>query len=342
MTRSYALLTSLSLALAFALAPTLAAQEEEVAGSPEVTQETQTPILKRSDLVLRYYRTKHLEASRLALAAAPIFGRTFFVDDRTNPPVHNLMPVGKAVAIFDIPNRADSILRQLPAMDEAAASTRAAVEVDPETEVIRIAHISENDASTALAAFTRHISVPGPGGPAQGQNFRNISIVPGKPPTVIIRDTPENLGRIRALLAAIDTPPPSRPKPVQDVTFTCHVVRTGESAEGRQLPPDLATNLKQLVGADHFEDLGMALMRARIGGTVQTEVQLADHLRATLMLNRIKTVDNGVYIDEIRFEMRGGDAQNSLKTGATIAFDEYTVIGAFGSPAYFLVLRVSR
>jgi hypothetical protein len=75
---------------------------------------------------------------------------------------------------------------------------------------------------------------------------------------------------------------------------------------------------------------------------VQTDVQLSGNLRATLTLSGIQASDNGVQLNDIRFEMRGGEAQNSLRTGATIAFDEYTVIGAFGSPAYFLVLRVSR
>jgi hypothetical protein len=306
----------------------------EIAAAAAAARLTDTPVIPRKDLVVRYYRmTEAVSAHALMQAAVAVFGRSFYVDDmdRRAAPARNFFVVGDALAIFETGPRADMILAALPDMERAAAPS--SNRTDPYVgEVVRLEHIPAHVASLALRPFYRE----------PRSDVPNFVMTNPAGNTIVLRDRPEAIAEMKAVLARLDVPSKHGPDPTA-INLDCHVIRAvKEPVTGQTLPRDLTESLSRLTAWKHFEDLGMVAVRASTGADVEAEAALADGHHASLAFGRLATEGDTLEIGSLIFRLASSEvgALHSLKTSTEVSDGEFTVIGAFGSVPYFLVIQV--
>ncbi len=332
--------------LAFSVLPILPMPAQENRPDPAPVEKG----IPRSQVVVRYYKLHRDEGVPILLgAASQAFGRVLLIEDKPSPAqnTRNLFQVGNSIGILETPERAEEILKALPALEEACFGTASAESAKIELRHYALKHVNVTSLRDILAGFQRQVpSVAG-----DGSSGMNIAMLPERN-VIILRDTAETHAAFENVLRAVDIPAMEGPSAA--FTLTCLVLQatTEAPAGGQALPKELTDNLRRLGPWTQFELLGTAIVRAGADGdgAAAVTMDIGPGLACTLDFDGMKA-DPGksIRLGQVRMAIQnfartpdGPPATpTQIKTATVISRDEYTVIGAAGRTPYLLVLRAS-
>jgi hypothetical protein len=325
---------TLTLALALGLITPLGAQEDPGTQSAQRAQNSGRQLVQAAELKTYYFTPQHVASHELKKLAARLYGRQLHIADRGGlaaPPVENLQQLGDTILIYDTEEYAQMLGEALHGMDMALAEEtgEAAMSSHHETIVATWSpnHIGLRVAAAALTSFRRDAQVFDERG---NSNFLpNMSTV-DEVNQLILRDTPDQVKQMLAMLERIDLPE-------EQLYLTCLVIRGqhAPSTNPTSVPSVLTTNLSKLVPYEHFELVTMGVLRASVL-TEDLQISMDDAYRLDLRDLGYDSESNGL---TAMCGFRSMDGQ-SLETRTTIRAGEYTVLGATGSSPLFAVLKI--
>jgi len=303
------------------------------AGTP--LQEAQAiqkpPVLSVEELVLQYYQPKHAQASYLANKLEDLVGREFHVKERggyASRSVDDIFQMGGAVGIYDTRDYVQRVLTLAAELDQRWES-----DAVPELETLqyRPRFLTIDVVEEALRPFNRRILV--------GDDYKsNISKVEERS-ILIVRDSPERLVEIRALLDALDVPE-------EQVRLTCWMIDgVPNSGHDSSLPKDLSTNLEKLLPGFGFQVRGFAMLQTTLSIGTSREVELNDERAIFKFRPTAYDAESGsltvTYCELEQPETLSQHERSYFRTNAIFRGGEYTVLGAVGTQPVFLVVRVT-
>jgi hypothetical protein len=307
-------------------------------------------------LVLKYFRVQNATAEDLVGMVEELLGGAVDVENPDGDPepwrVQRLLPFANAIIVRDTPQGAEKVLEVLAELDRVAAPPGQEEPVAQTLESFEYSprHAAAGSLARAIEAFRRNIMLYGaPGQPPS--NVANLNVLQDRG-VIVIRDTPENVVRIREVLERTDVPRPQ-------VVVTCFVVLgllgEGEAPAGASLPRELVENLAKLLPFERFQLLSVGVLRTAVAfdDPIQLEADAGPDRRYDLRLRPeaydAKTGD--LTLSSCTFQLRrkrslpSGEYETSQESGfstrATVRAGEYTVLGAVGSEPVFVVLRVT-
>jgi hypothetical protein len=301
----------------------------------------QPPILDARELVVKYVRPQHATAHALAKMLEGLHHRQYFArneDGSVVGPYANIETFGELIVLHDTPAQLRGLEATLAGLEQSLAgdAAQAAVaQLHVQEYVPR--HQSINNLQRALDSFRRTVSNDSPsagGPPMQVQNVTALQ----DPALLVLRDTPENVAAMLALLERLDVPAPQ-------VLLTCVLLRPldGVPAEsGDELSPELVAGLRALVPYDAFGQVGLAALRVAVvpGRELSVFGNYSGGRQFRLMLqpSGYDAAGGLLTLDRCRFKAADGE---ELETGLTLRTGEDTVLGASGEAPLFVVLRVT-
>jgi len=309
--------------------PLGAQQEAAAAGAPAAAaRKEQRTVLQGSMLRTFYFTPINADADQLCDTARRLYGRELWVAERgglDGPPVTNLLRMGDTIIIYDTEEHARAIGEALHAIDGQLARPQ-------RNDAVTVAewkprHIALESARQALGSFMRQTSVRDETG--RYTDVQNISVLQDRG-QLILRDTPDQVQQMLALLARLDVPE-------TQALLTCMVVRGRRDMGGSDpgIPAELAQHLGQLVPFQEFELVTIGVLRT---STLARDVTLRmdDEYRLSLESD---AYDAEAQTITARCAFQDGGNQ-SLETHTSLRAGEYTVLGAAGREPLFAVLKI--
>ncbi len=309
----------------------LAALEELDPPQDEVQERKAAIALDPDRAVLRTFRPRYADLRDLLETALSLEGRLLAVGDDVRP---NLTELGDTLVVYDEEARAARILDLLEELDRGAAAT------GPPLEVLtwRPRHVPLRNLERALQPFQRTIVEPGQWRGSPGSSARNISVVDDQG-VLVVRDSPDRLARIQALLEEVDQPRPQG-------LLTCLVLRAAVGAGGKAPPREVVEALARVLPDVEFVVDAAGLLRTSLGpvGELRQELASATGQRYLLELRLGAWDAESGALDLARCSFAlledEEEPQEVFTTAPTIYAGEYAVIGAVGADPLLLVLQV--
>jgi hypothetical protein len=167
-------------------------------------------VIPPDQLTLRYYTSRVLDNEELVRVAEELFGRSVEVSSPEEERTFSLprfLTLKDSVIVRDTAQRADAILLELAEIEDALYPPEEDSEpaLDPVSFEYAPRFLTTNAAWDALQGFRRMFRVPTPAG--GWVEVDNMSIFEERN-MLLMRETPERLAEIRALLATVDVPVP--------------------------------------------------------------------------------------------------------------------------------------
>jgi len=296
--------------------------------------DTSPPVIPVGELELRYYTARHVEAKDLQRAIDRLATREFYVrneDGTITGPVSNVRGFGDTatLVIYDRHDRVEQIDGFLSDLEAAAGDSGA--DADPGLQVAEYAprHVPIESLYRALAPFQRQIRVP------DSKTVQNVTVV-DLPARLVLRDTPDGLKQMLALLEQIDAPAPQ-------LMVHCWLIHGVDHEAAGELPAELVDNLRQLVPFAGFERESMAILRTSIVAGQELQLRgdfqrLGDTLTFQLELTPAGYDARTQLLTLARCAFKSSTGQQ-FATSAVVKLGEYVVLGAAGSDPLFVVLR---
>ena len=301
-----------------------------------------------ADLVMKYYRPASVDASSIAAAAYGIYGRSHTVqEDGGSRKVRNLQQVGSSILVVESPAKIEAVLQGLAEMEKAYVG-KAAPNMRLENFEYTPRFVSLDDLNSALHSHIHKIFVNTTSGPTR---VVNISFVRGRN-LMVVRDSESAIAKIRKILERIDVPK-------QQVTITCYLIEGKSEQVESALPKELTGNLANLTPYKGFDLVTMGMIRTTANANRPVDLSMSggktmscDMTMSTLAWDpRSKTLS----IEQLTFKATsltqagveaGGAGRmertvQSFSTSTTLPANEYTVLGAFGSRPFFVVLKLT-
>jgi len=307
------------------------------------------------ELALRYYTPRDVDRDELVDVAEELFGERLLVLDARGQldNVHRFLKIEYSILVRDEVARAEEILATLAEIEESLYPS------DPEEpqaegrsrlESFEYAprFLSSKSVYNALGPYRREIRMPPPPGGGAYTDVDNIDLFEERN-MIFVRETPEKLGEIRALLEAIDTPVPQ-------ATFSFMVIRglaAGDAGGGSELPAELTQHLRRMVPVQGFDLLATGVLRSSTRDRLQLEMRADDTTQFELSLDPAAFDREGgeLTVRRFRFQVstlvRGSDPESGetrehqgFETAFSLRGGEYTVLGSVGEDPLFAVLRM--
>lgn len=281
------------------------------------------------DVGLFYYRPTVLHPDELIENLAPLHGRvTEYVDPTTGDgrSVENLRSFGDLLVVVETLDRIQVVLDTLQSFEEMSETEEPAWPAETVATLQYAPRFSPlENLRAALVPYERQV--------LQGNQWIS-SITPTRDGTrLLVRDTPETLDEIRALLEDLDRPAPQ-------ILMTARVLAGGGEGQAK-LPAQLAQALGELLPYDGYSERSLGLVRAAVQPGTELRLDL-DALTTSFALRlRVAAYDQrtgAVTFDQVVFEEHG---DLRFSTATTIESGRYTVLGAAGNPPLFVVLHAA-
>jgi len=308
--------------LVLALAPAAAAQE---------------PVPKdEGPVVLFYFRPEHTDPGALTLTAQHLVGAQV-----------SFLRLSGTVIVRGTAGEAKKALATLQELDRVVGAEGDEMR-EPQTPLESFEYSPRHAAATsivnALRPYQRQITLYGERGqPASG--IVNINVVPERS-VIVVRDTSENVARIREVLERTDVPQPQ-------VVVTCSLVLGYSGERGipldGPLPEELVANLKRLLPFQKYGLLSAGLLRTAVAFDdtmrIYGDAGPGRSFRLSMKPEAYDGKTGDLTLSSCAFELfSAGDSpkESGFSTRATIRAGEYTVLGAIGSDPVFVVLRLEK
>jgi hypothetical protein len=296
-------------------------------------------------VALRYYTARVLDNQELIAVAEELFGARILLgsEDGDSFGAQHFLALSGSIIVRDTAQRADAILVKLAEIEDALfppePESESAHDGSSQLELLEYSprHLSCRSAFNALSGFQRSISVPPPGN-GRWTEVPTISFFE-EGGLILVRETPEKLAEIRALLERIDAPVPQ-------AMFTLMILRGLDqpSQAPDDLPPELTESLARLTPIKGFELLATSAVRGALrGGLVVNATASMDQgpdmgLVLEIRASAYDPARRELTIERCRFLEK--TSEQSFETALALRAGEYTVIGAVGSDPLFVVLRM--
>jgi hypothetical protein len=299
------LFPSASLALLL-LGSNIAAQEVAADGRP---------ILNLSEIVLELYPVQNVDPDELYELAEELVGRSYYLQDHGDDALSNLRLLGTRIVLYDTleqVKRARELLARLDVPLQASSSDQRAVEYRPR-------FVSLSTAKKAVG------------------DLLELSLVPERG-LIVLNGNAGDIESALALLKRIDVPE-------KQILLTCQLIEVGAEPKGPPLPKELVDNLQKLLPQSHFNQSGLAMLKASVGGedsiSVSIESESQDYRLAFTPVAFDESTASLTVVN-CRLSQAWGDGERELfRTNTILRGGEYTVLAATGSTPILVVLRVT-
>lgn len=320
------------------LGPPAQAQEE---GQKRMSQAPQG--LAMEDLALSSFSPKHADPADLFDAAAQFHKRSVLVQsgpDRSVRAVSNMTLFGRTILVLDQPGEVPRILETLQQLDgieearfrEARDAGEAAPEPARRFETIQYSprFVSVTTAALALEPFRRDLLLLG----EQGEQYQRANLtVLREAGMLVVRDTAENLGRMREVLASVDRPAPQ-------VLVEVQLLEETEGA-GQGLPGELRTGLEELLGTASFQEVAASSLRVSVQPEQEVELLLQGQVAWRLQFEcSVFDAETGTLALSDCALREEGARSPLFVTSCSVRAGEYTLLGAAGGKRLLTVLRM--
>jgi hypothetical protein len=322
-------------------APQATGAQSAPAPDPAPMPDMRPQVIPAQALRMHYYTARHSDARELSSVLSQLAGRMFHVADQdglASQPISNVRTFGNVVVLYDRPERIAELVKILAELEQANAEDPA------QTESLMVAeyrpqYLSVQALYSALAPLRRSLHQQPARGSVPGAVTPNVTPLE-QPAMIVMRDTPEQLEQMLALMRRLDVPPPQ-------VQISCWLLTGagGDAERTADLPEDLVRNLSRIVPEDAFRRLCVTMIRTSVlPGQAQ---KLRSDFRSAEFDERFELIlepagfDPGagvLPITRCRFEASTGQ---EFETSVTLRSGEYTVIGAAGIDPLYVVLQVT-
>jgi len=320
----------IALNLVLFLAGPLLAQANEV--------QSGYPTYSLDELEVELYTPTHVHVNDLYGTIRSTYGREFLVSENgsTQDAPRNVQMLGDSLLIYDTSEYRARVLAAAAKLDvPGAAGSRQSASLPDESALALFEYtprfLNVEAVFEALLPFAGMVKVANPDG-----GWKEISTVSVSHQSnlVIVREMPERVMQMKALLERIDQPKPH-------VTISCTVLRATRDQGDTDLPVELVENLSALVPYTQFDLVTMGLITTSVTPQAKLELRmpLADNSTAeALMIPEAYDAATGsLTLRDFRFQL---PHTVEFSTRVTVHSDEYVVIGASGPVPVFVVLRL--
>jgi hypothetical protein len=344
---------------AFLVPPAQAGASQETGASQPVHSSVGQAV--DSELVVRHFTPTKADALLLERTIESLFGDAVAVHIGKQDGeyrggarlIDRIACIGQTMIIRDKAERAEELLRTLAELDRTVQSEVEASADRPRLESFEYEpkHVGLASLQSALRAYERQIQLKPSMYGAPADAVRNITVVAERN-LVILREEPERLEEIKAMLGRVDVPSP-------EVVITCWLVRglgSGDAASG--LPVTLVANLQRLVFMPAYEQLAVGIIRSSIltGSGIHMQAEVGDGISYTLELEpaAYDSTSGELALSKCRFQLtetrfQGANQEGRVRsrlhefqTQVALRPGEYTVLGTVGGDPLFVVLRLAQ
>lgn len=322
--------------LVLALAsPVVHAQEDPQEAPPG------PPILMAEELVMRPVRPVHTPADGLFELVWELHGRSFLTRNSTAETprrVTNLVPLpAGGFLINDTAENADRIAATVRTIDTPHGGSRPEDSLEG-LEVLEYQprYTSSRELREILSPFWRNLRQPG------GSTVHNIAVMSERG-LLVIRDTPERLAEIQAILARVDAPE-------EQILLVCMLVRGTHEAEGASsLSADLVRTLSATSSYERFEIESTSVLQlsATPGNQVSLMLEGAtEHFQFNMTPYAYDSETGTLALVDCKFNRHKPQGQSGFHaplftTNLLLRAGRETVVGSTGRDPLFVVLRTT-
>jgi len=302
------------------------------------------PVIDAAEVEVRLMRVDNERAQDLAEMLLRQSRRVFYVrstDGSLSGPFTNVDSFGGDVIMLHDRRELLPQLQAALAQATAVSARPARAEVALAALEYRPRYAAVATLLTALEPFARRIPnvlAVAEGAANGGPTFVSNVTVLNQAGVLVLRDTPEHLSEMTALLSRLDTPAPQ-------VMITCLLIqeRSSEGGDGGSpsVPEDLVRDLRELLPVTALERVGQAALRIAVvpgsdvvvTGTIDTGAEF----KLKLLPAGYDREHGTLSMTHCAFSL---DGSSLFDTSAVLSAGEYTVLGASGLEPLFVVLRV--
>lgn len=291
-------------------------------------QPQEPSLLSIRQVELASFKPQNLDPNELVVLAQRLLGRSFYVIENggyDSPPVENVHLLGSTLVLYDVPEQLKRILPTLQQLDQAGGDRAHREASSLQTWEYAPRYLSLESVLNVLRPLERPV-----------EDARNLSISPEQR-LLIVRDSPERIGEIKALIERVDVP--------QDqVTISCWLLQgVPQGASGAALPADLAEHLKRLLPGQTFHPAGFGMLQVTV--STQRPISLlmgpgAQMYQLELQPSAYDAQTGSLSVASCALSQTGGNGRLLFSTAVVLRGSKYTVIGASGAEPTLVAVQL--